>query len=138
MSLSLDTAFGIHPYALGVRNARSEILAANLANGDTPGYKARDIDFKTALSQAMNNSSVNPSAVSLSRTNANHISDSSSVRIGNELYRVPLQPDTGDGNTVDVNVERSNFLENALMYQTSMEFLNLKISQITRALKGEQ
>ena len=136
MSFSLDSAFGIHPYALGVRNARSEILASNLANADTPGYKARDIDFKSALSQAMSN--VNPNAVSLTRTDAQHISASSTVRVGNELYRVPLQPDTGDGNTVDLNVERENFLENALMYQTSMEFLNQKIGQLNHALKGDQ
>lgn len=136
MSFSLDSAFGIHQYALGVRNARSEILASNLANSDTPGYKASDVDFKSALAQAM--TGTGSDVVNLTRTDEHHMPASTSVRIGNELYRVPLQPDTGDGNTVDVNVERANFLENALMYQTSLEFLNQKISQLSRALKGEQ
>ena len=101
-----------------------------------PGYKARDVDFKSALAQAM--TGTGSDVVNLTRTDEHHMPASTSVRIGNELYRVPLQPDTGDGNTVDVNVERANFLENALMYQTSLEFLNQKISQLSRALKGEQ
>lgn len=137
MAISFDQAFGVHQYTIGVRNVRSEVLASNIANSDTPGYKARDLDFQSALSQAMNKVNTT-NGTSLSRTNERHISDSSTISVGDTLYRVPLQPDTGDGNTVDVQTERSEFLQNALRYQASLEFLNQRITQLSRALKGDQ
>ncbi len=136
MAISFDQALGVHQYTLGVRNVRSEVLASNIANADTPGYKARDLDFKAALSQAMSNTS--QSATNLSRTDQRHIVGGSSIAAADTLYRVPLQPDTGDGNTVDVQTERTEFLQNALRYQASLEFLNQRITQLSRALKGDQ
>lgn len=136
MAFSFDSALGIHQYAMGVRNARSEIIASNLANSDTPGYKAKDIDFKTALSNAIHNN--NGNSVSLTQTDSKHIPLTTSINVGNQLYRVPLQPDTGDGNTVDTQTERAEFLENALRYQASMEFLNQRLALLNRAIKGEQ
>ena len=136
MAISFDKAFGVHQYTLGVRNVRSEVLASNIANADTPGYKARDLDFKTALSQAM--SLTGSKSANLTRTDDRHIPGTSGVSAADTLYRVPLQPDTGDGNTVDVQTERAEFLENALRYQASLEFLNQKITQLTKALKGDQ
>ncbi len=137
MAFSFDSAFGIHQYAIGARNARSEILAANIANADTPGYKARDVDFKEALASAMGQTSDN--SVKLMRTDDRHASAKiSTIGMSNLMYRVPLQPDTGDGNTVDVQEERTQFLENALRYQASLEFLNQRIAQLNRAIRGEQ
>lgn len=131
MTISFDKAFGIHQHALVARSERVELLAGNLANADTPGYKARDMDFQSALSQAQNNQHA-----SLSRTNQQHFA----VELpspGVVQFRVPSQPDTGDGNTVDVQTERNSYMENALQYQASLEFLNGKINGLLKAIKGE-
>ncbi len=135
MAISFDKAFGIHQYTIGARSARAEVLAANIANADTPGYKARDLDFSAALEQAQSGGQ----SSSLLTTDTRHIAASSSSSIGSALrYQVPDQPDTGDGNTVDVQKERSAFLENGLEYQSSLEFLNSRISGLLKAIKGDQ
>jgi flagellar basal-body rod protein FlgB len=131
VAISFDKAFGIHQHALVARSGRAELLAGNLANADTPGYKARDMDFQAALSQAQNGQNF-----ALSRTHLQHFA----VELpppGTVQYRVPNQPDTGDGNTVDVQTERNNYMENALQYQASLEFLNGKISGLLKAIKGD-
>ena len=136
MAISFDKAFGIHQYTIGARSARAEVISANLANADTPGYKARDLDFSSALAEASNQMQ---SGVSLDRSDSRHIAASSSSSIAGSLkYRVPTQPDTGDGNTVDIQQERTDFLENGLQYQASLEFLNSRISSLMKAIKGDQ
>ena len=136
MAISFDKAFGIHQYTIGARSARAEVLAANIANADTPGYKARDLDFSSALEQAQSRTQ---SGFALATSDARHIQGGSSSSLaGNVKYRVPNQPDTGDGNTVDVQQERSAFLENGLEYQASLEFLNGRISGLLKAIKGDQ
>jgi flagellar basal-body rod protein FlgB len=110
-----------------VRSRRAEILASNIANADTPNYKARDIDFREILKAAQQDSA-NPLQVS------NHKPLNA---MAFELkYRQPLQPSL-DGNTVDTQVEKAEFTENALQYQASLSFLTGKIKSIMRALKGE-
>ncbi len=137
MGISFDQAFGVHQYTMGVRNARSEVLASNIANADTPGYKAKDMDFSTALRQAL--AKTDPRGVSLSRTDEKHLKGSSFIGGGDDiLYRVPEQPDTGDGNTVDIQTERMEFLDNAMRYQASLEFLNQRIVLLNRAIRGDQ
>ena len=131
MTISFDKAFGIHQHALVARSERAELLAGNLANADTPGYKAKDMDFQSALSQAQSNQ-----GFSLSRTSQQHFAVELSPP-GTVQFRVPNQPDTGDGNTVDVQTERNNYMENALQYQASLEFLNGKISGLLKAIKGD-
>ena len=131
MTISFDKAFGIHQHALVTRSGRAELLASNLANADTPGYKAKDMDFQAALSQAQNNQ-----GFSLARTSQQHFAVNLAPP-GAVQFRVPNQPDTGDGNTVDVQTERNNYMENALQYQASLEFLNGKISGLLKAIKGE-
>ena len=136
MAISFDKAFGIHQYTIGARSARAEVLAANIANADTPGYKARDLDFSAALEQAQSRTQ---SGFALATSDARHIQGGSSSSLaGNVKYRVPNQPDTGDGNTVDVQQERSSFMENGLEYQASLEFLNSRISGLLKAIKGDQ
>lgn len=134
MSFSFDDAFGIHQYTLGARAKRAEVLSDNIANADTPGYKARDVDFQTLLSQAQSRTD---GALSLTRTDPQHIAGSGSLDVG-VMYRVPNQPDTGDGNTVEINQERTAFIQNSIEYQTSLEFLNSKINGLMKALKGDQ
>ena len=136
MAISFDTAFGIHQYTIGARSARAEVISANIANADTPGYKARDLDFSSALAEASNQMQ---SGVSLTRSDSQHLAGTSSPSIASSLkYRVPTQPDTGDGNTVDVQQERTAFMENAVEYQASMEFLNSRIAGLLKAIKGDQ
>lgn len=134
MTISFDKAFGIHQYTIGVRSQRAELLAGNIANADTPGYKAQDLDFSAALKQAQG---LQLGASSLMRTEAQHLPGSSTLS-GSLKYRVPLQPDTGDGNTVDLQQERNAYLENGLEYEASLEFLNSKISGLLKAIKGDQ
>lgn len=111
--------FGVHGTALSVRSQRMGLLASNIANASTPGYKAKDIDFDAALQSASRNGGNVDAA----------IGDAT-------MYRVPLQP-TADGNTVDLTLEQTSFAENAVAYQTTLAFLNGRIGTITRALKGE-
>lgn len=132
MAISLDKAFGIHQQALLVRSERAEVLASNIANADTPGYKAKDIDFASALKNAQQRSGYN-----MSKTHEKHY-DLSINANSSDQFRNPMQPDTGDGNSVDVQVERNNFMQNSMEYQTSLRFLNGKIQSLNKALTGGQ
>jgi flagellar basal-body rod protein FlgB len=111
---SMDTLFGIHATALKLRQQRMTMLASNIANAATPGYKARDIEFSSALQLAEDGQS--PDAA---------------IR-----YRVPVQASL-DGNTVELATEQTAFAENALAYRSSLSSLQGRIGSITRALKGE-
>ncbi len=131
MAVNIDKVFGIHEQALMLKAQRAEILAANLANSDTPRYKARDIDFKSALAQAKQQRESH-----LSTTHARHISAVSSYRQAEVLYRVPEQASL-DGNTVDSRVEQAKFAKNSLLYQASLTFLNSRINGLRGAIRGE-
>jgi flagellar basal-body rod protein FlgB len=134
MPITLDSALGPHAAALSLRARRAELLAANLANADTPGYKAKDIDFKTVLARQ----EANGSAVGLATTDAAHIATTSGggVLSTDLQYRVPNQPSL-DGNTVDPHLEKAAFAENALQYQTSLLLLDRKIRGLMTAVRGE-
>ena len=138
MQFGLDKFFGINQQALTIHSRRSEILAGNLANADTPGYKARDIDFKAALQAVKNDTD----AASLSTSNARHLTSTGATAgrvdevLGEMKFRTPSQPSI-DGNTVDPLLEKAQFMENALRYQTSLQFLGGKIKHLKSALKGE-
>ncbi|MEH3100103.1 flagellar basal body rod protein FlgB [Sphingomonas adhaesiva] len=111
-----DTLFGVHGAALEVRGQRMGVLASNIANASTPNFKARDIDFKAALDAVEANGADAIGAAT--------------------RYRIPTNPSM-DGNTVELATEQTAFAENAVQYQTTLSFLNGRINQITRALKGE-
>ncbi|MDP5032930.1 MAG: flagellar basal body rod protein FlgB [Paraglaciecola sp.] len=132
MAISLDKLMGFHHKAMQVRTDRMEIIAGNLANANTPGYKARDLDFQKVMKSAQFAREHN-----LTRTNERHLKGSMQGT-GDIQYRVPNQPDTGDGNTVDVQMERNAFLDNGLRYEAGMEFLNGKIKGMKKALSGGQ
>jgi len=131
MPISFDSALGVHQKALAFRSQRAEIIASNIANADTPGYKARDIDFKAAMASVDMQS-----AGSLALTNSKHIQINTSENKPEVLYRTPNQSSL-DGNTVDGLLEKGAFAENALRYQASLTFLEGKFRGMMAAIKGE-
>ena len=133
MPFTFNDAFGIHDSALALRAYRAELLAGNLANADTPNYKARDIAFKTVLDQI----GTPGSFPGLATTHARHLATGSTGIWGVEPgYRIPDQAAV-DGNTVDTHVEKAVFLENALRYQASLTFLGGRIRSIRAAVRQE-
>lgn len=129
---SMQGIFGIHEQALRLRSERAEVLAANLANADTPRYKARDLDFRRVLDSASGAGSLQVSV-----TRPGHQAAAGVTAGGGELlYRIPFQPAI-DGNTVEGPVELAAFGENAVRYQASLMFINRKISGIESALTGQ-
>ena len=133
MPISFDRAFSIHDDALLLRGQRSSILASNIANVDTPNYKARDIDLGAVLRSASQQQS---EQVVLASTHRDHFAAESTITEPVLQYRNPLHPSL-DGNTVDAHVEQAKFAENAMLYQTSFTFLNGKVNGLMKALKGE-
>ena len=132
MAISLDKALGIHQHALEGRVKRAEVLANNLANADTPGYKARDVDFQAMMRKAQDSMS----GFGMTRTHESHMDTSSMGADSELLYRVPHQPSV-DGNTVDAQQEQTRFMRNAMDYQASFQFLDGKVSGIKKALSGQ-
>ncbi len=115
---SLDRFFGVHGAALALRSQRLDMLASNIANAATPGFKARDIDFAAELKAAENGSGDIGGAQARA------------------LYRTPMQSSL-DGNTVELATEQTSFAENAVRYQTTLSFLNGRIGTLMSALKGD-
>lgn len=130
MAINFDNALGLHPQALTLRERRSEILAANLANADTPNYKARDLDFKAVLDQSLSLSKP------LEKTQAGHISSPQESLMATLMYRNPQQASL-DGNTVEAHIEQAEYAENALRYQASLRFINGKFAGLMTAIKGD-
>ncbi|GAB3030303.1 flagellar basal body rod protein FlgB [Bowmanella dokdonensis] len=132
MAISLDKLVGLHHSAMQVRDQTMEVIANNLANANTPGYKARGVDFQAAMQAAQTERTH-----SLSRTHEKHFA----VEVKNPgelMYKIPTQPDTGDGNTVEVQAERNAFLDTGMRYQAGIEFLNGKFKGMKKALSGGQ
>jgi flagellar basal-body rod protein FlgB len=138
MPINLDTYLGVHADALKIRGQRTELLARNLANADTPGYQARDLDFRAALAQA--GGAAGPDApVPMRATNVNHINTAGAADTANSAnlkYRVPLAPAL-DGNTVDVQMEQAAFAENSVRFQATLTFLSARFRGLLTALTGQ-
>jgi len=131
MAISFDKALGNIPGNLKLYAERSSLLASNLANADTPGFKARDIDFRTVLAKA------GGAQMALKTTQGAHLGGASSAMSeATKLYRIPIQPSI-DGNTVDSQVEQAQFTKNAIHYQSTLTFLNGKFRGLMLAIKGE-
>ncbi|KTC74678.1 flagellar basal-body rod protein FlgB [Legionella birminghamensis] len=128
--VDLDTYLGIHSKALLVREQRAAQLAANLSNIDTPNYKAKDIDFKSALENAMGSS---PAQMVTDHSAHINVSNHFSAQL---KFREPNQISL-DGNTVDKDLETMEFAKNALSYQASLSFLGGKIKSMIMAFRGE-
>ncbi len=113
-----DNLFGIHGAALTLRSQRMGLLASNLANAGTPGYKAKDIDFAAALKATTGGASEAQAVASATR------------------YRMPVMPSL-DGNTVEMATEQTAFAENAVGYSATLSFIRGRVETLTRAIKGE-
>lgn len=132
MAMSFDKIMGLQENALLLRAKRSEVIASNIANANTPGYKARDFDFQKALKVATNRQ-----MPGLERTNQAHFSGTDSGLPVRLQYITPFQTGTGDGNSVDLPSQQTAFGKNAMEYQMSFRFLNGKIKGLLAAIKGE-
>jgi flagellar basal-body rod protein FlgB len=155
MALDLDSYLGIHPEALKLQARRMEVLADNLANVDTPNYKARDIDFQAALAAATGQaaaagqagatapaaatstggSALADSPVALATTDPRHIGAGTAEASPELKYRVPLAPSL-DGNTVDSELEQAAFAENTVRYQATLTFISTSLRNLMTAITG--
>ncbi len=113
-----DSIFGIHGTALELRSQRMGLLASNIANAATPGYKARDIDFAAALKSSMAGNTADQAANAAT------------------LYRVPVMPSL-DGKTVELATEQTAFAENAVGYSATLSFIKARVETLSRAMKGD-
>jgi flagellar basal-body rod protein FlgB len=135
MSISFDRALGIHQQALGFRAQRAEVLANNIANADTPHYKARDLEFATVLAEQSTKTQRGP--VNLNRTDSRHIAaDGIQAGTADLAYRTPFHASI-DQNTVDLQIEQSNYAENSVQFQASFTLLNSKFKGLVTALRGD-
>lgn len=132
MAISFDKALGVHEQALRLRGDRSSILADNLANTDTPGYKAKDLNFKGILQGQVQS---RDAFMGMQQTHGKHFTTQPGSQY-DSLYRVPHQPSI-DGNTVEETVENAEFMKNSLAFQASFTFLNSKFKGLMTAIKGE-
>jgi len=124
----LNSAFGIHEQALKVRSQRMDVLARNIANADTPNYKAQDLDFKAMLKEVKKDY--------LTATHDKHFAAVADAPDNGMRYRTPFNS-SFDGNTVEISVEQAQFGKAAGDYQATLQFLENRISGIRKALKGE-
>jgi flagellar basal-body rod protein FlgB len=124
----IDNALGVHAQALGLRSKRMEVLARNIANADTPHFKAKDVDFRSVLKQTQE--------ATLNTTSNLHMPLPMDENPGGEKYRIPFNA-SFDGNTVEMNVEQAKFGQVAADYQTTLNILENRVSGIRRALRGD-
>jgi len=132
----LDDALNFHQSALRVRGQRQELIAANIANADTPNFKARDVDFGTAMKNALAGNA--SKAFNTTTTSAGHINGtpSSTGGPGEPLFRPVIQGSV-DGNTVDMDVERNQFADNAIRYEASLIMINGQLKSMLTAINGQ-
>ncbi len=133
MLSKIDQAFAFQEKALGLRAHRQQVLAGNIANADTPNYQARDFDFSTALQGAV--AGRRGGDLSLARTSARHLTTGGGQPAARLMYRVPTQ-NSADGNTVEMDVERAQFAENAVQYEAGLSFITHQIKLLNAALQS--
>jgi flagellar basal-body rod protein FlgB len=139
MSGKLDDYLNFNQAALNLRSQRQQVLASNIANADTPNYKARDFDFNTALQGVLARSDPNASQP-LATTAPQHFpspqQDGNTLADGTVLqYRGTVQGAV-DGNTVDMDVERNQFADNAVRYEAGLTLINTQIKNMMAAIQG--
>ncbi len=130
MPLDINAQFDLHTRALGLANQRLELLADNVANADTPDYKARDIDFRSAMHNAGSGGDLN-----LTATSGRHLQVGGGANTTSPMYRVPEQPSL-DGNTVDSQKENAAIAETSVRYQATLTFLSARIRGLRDAITG--
>jgi len=135
MAISINNVFGIHESAMHLQGRRAQLLSQNLANSDTPGYKAKDIDFKAALKSAASGNLQTP----LKATQSGHIQPKGflmGMTGAEELYRQPMQASL-DGNTVEPHVEMGEFTENSMRYLMTLRIMSGRVKGMMSAIRGE-
>lgn len=125
-----DALFGIHSAALGVQRQRMELIAGNIANADTPGYQARDVDFRAVLA------AVKAPARPDAQGAASAAASATESALREASYRLPMQP-AADGNTVELQVEQAQFADAAMRYQASLQFIEGRMGSLMTALTGQ-
>ncbi|WP_086932539.1 flagellar basal body rod protein FlgB [Agarilytica rhodophyticola] len=131
-TISFQKAVGLAENALRLRAERAGVISSNLANVDTPNYKARDFDFHKALKSQMGNSDSR-----MDKTHEGHMEVSRGARGDDDYsYRIPQQPSV-DGNTVEENIEHAEFTRNNLEFQAAFTFLNGNFKGLQKAIRGE-
>lgn len=130
----LESYLQFHQTALTLRAQRQDLLASNIANADTPQYKARDIDFAAALNGALGKTATRPA---LATTSASHQQGAGPAGPGGSplQYRT-IQQGSIDGNTVDMDAERNQFTDNAIRYEASVMFVTSQIKGLLSAIQG--
>jgi flagellar basal-body rod protein FlgB len=128
----LDSTFRFYQDSANLRAQRQQLIASNIANADTPQYKARDVDFKAALQGAVSGGN----AVTLATSAPNHIAPMASTTGGAPLlYRGAVQGSV-DGNTVDMDIERSQFADNAIHYEANLTFISTEVRMMLAAIQS--
>ncbi|HUW00001.1 MAG TPA: flagellar basal body rod protein FlgB [Gallionella sp.] len=129
----LDEALRFQQTALSLRATRQELLASNIANADTPNYKAKDINFASALQNALAGTAA---SLPVAQTSPMHLQGNAGLANlgGQVMYRKPVQP-SADGNTVDMDVERAQFADNGLRYEASVRFVSDELKDIQAAIQ---
>jgi flagellar basal-body rod protein FlgB len=133
----LDEYMRFNEAALNIRSNRQQVLASNIANADTPNYKARDVDFSSALATAVSKGTGTPGG--LATTAANHMAaakDGATMPDGTPLLYRNVAQGSVDGNTVDMDVERNQFADNALRYEAGITMINHQIRGMLAAIQG--
>lgn len=132
----LDEALRFHQTALSLRAERQQVLASNIANADTPNYKARDIDFSSALKQALSQGGT--ASAAMAKTSPAHLGGTAGMTASGAplLYRTTAQGSV-DGNTVDMDAERNQFADNALRYEASVTFAGGELKKLLAAIQGQ-
>jgi len=135
MPLNLDAYLGVHQDALKLYAQRTSVLANNIANADTPNYKAQDIDFRAVLAGT---AGAGAQTLPLSTTSSSHVAGAAAAAgAAPQLkYRVPLAPSL-DGNTVDVQMEQAAFADNSVRYQAALSFLSSRFKDLMTAITGQ-
>jgi len=136
MTNRLTDSLNFNAQALLLRAERQRVLASNIANADTPNFRAQDFDFAQALSAATQSSAAASRPVQTARTDAAHLAPAHSPASPFLQYRVPTQGAL-DANTVDMDRERANFADNAVRYEASLRFLNGQIKTLLTAINGQ-
>ncbi|WP_396434023.1 flagellar basal body rod protein FlgB [Limnohabitans sp.] len=126
----LNQALGVHEQALQVKSRRLEVLAQNIANADTPHYKARDIDFKAVMSETQQQSTA------MHTTSSGHFAMGQGLDADGMRFRTPFNT-SFDGNTVEMSVEQAQYGKAAADYQATLSFLENRVSGVRKALRGD-
>ncbi len=130
MAITFENALGVMPDTLQYRTQRTEVLASNIANVDTPGFKAKDLNFSTMLGQQK-------AMLTLDKSNQNHLTLPGNPEVAGAIEQREIRQPSADGNTVDLGQEQAAFMRNRMDYEVSFTFLNMRFKGLEKAIAGQ-